>query len=74
MLKLVFDLSASVARKKFVLWQQSSKYTETKKEGISSEEKIANLKAKIRKLEASLAKEESKKAKIDEVLDTIETE
>lgn len=29
---------------------------------------------KIRKLEASLAKEESKKANIDEVLDTIETE
>ncbi|XP_024167529.1 uncharacterized protein LOC112174062 isoform X2 [Rosa chinensis] len=73
-LKVVSDLSASVTHKKFMLRQQSSKYTEMKKESIASEEKIANLKAWIQKLEASLATEKRNKAKIDEVLDSIETQ
>ncbi|XP_040365556.1 uncharacterized protein LOC121050206 [Rosa chinensis] len=73
-LKVVSDLSASVTHKKFMLRQQSSKYTETKKKSIASEEKIANLKAWIQKLEASLATEKRNKAKIDEVLDSIETQ
>ncbi|XP_062022697.1 uncharacterized protein LOC133739005 isoform X1 [Rosa rugosa] len=73
-LKVVSDLSASVTHKKFMLRQQSSKYTETKKKSIASEEKIANLKARIQKLEASLATEKRNKAKIDEVLNSIETQ
>lgn len=66
-MKVASDLSASVTQKKFVFWQQHYKYAEAKKEIIASEEKIAYLKA-------SLATEESNKAKVDDVLDSIETQ
>lgn len=57
-------LSASVTQKKFVFWQQHYKYAEAI---IASEEKIAYLKA-------SLATEKSNKVKVDDVLDSIETQ
>jgi septal ring factor EnvC (AmiA/AmiB activator) len=72
-LKVASDLAASITERRFVLRFHHSKYAEVKKQIIASDEKVANLKAMIKRLEASLATEESNRAKIDEVLDTIET-
>ncbi|KAK9941889.1 hypothetical protein M0R45_007581 [Rubus argutus] len=72
-LKVASDLAASITERRFVLRFHHSKYAEVKKQIVASDEKVANLKAMIKRLEASLATEESNRAKIDEVLDTIET-
>ncbi|KAK9941887.1 hypothetical protein M0R45_007579 [Rubus argutus] len=73
-LKVASDLSASITQNKFVLRQQTSKYDEVKKEIVASDERIANFKAMIKELEACLSTEESKRAKIDEVINSIETQ
>ncbi|KAK9941886.1 hypothetical protein M0R45_007578 [Rubus argutus] len=80
-LKAASDLSASITQNKFVLRRVTSKYDEVKKEIVASDERIANFKAmikeveaQIKRLEACLATEESNRAKIDEVIDSIETQ
>lgn len=72
-LKVASDLSASITERRFVLRYHHSKYAEVKKQIIASDEKVANLKAMIKRLEASLAEEKSNREKIDRVLDSIET-
>ncbi|KAK9941888.1 hypothetical protein M0R45_007580 [Rubus argutus] len=71
-LKAASDLSSSITRNKFVLRQQTSKYDGVKKEIVASDERIANFKAMIKELEDCLSTEASKRAKIDEVIDSIE--
>ncbi|KAM5549622.1 hypothetical protein ABKV19_000841 [Rosa sericea] len=87
-LKVASELSVSITQKKFVVRQQTSKYDEVKKEMIASDEKVANyksmikeleaqikgLEAQIKGLEACLATEVSNRKKIDEVIDSIETQ
>ena len=80
-LKAASDLSASITQNKFVLRRVTSKYDEVKKEVVASDERIANFKAmikeveaQIKRLEACLTTEESNRAKIDEVIDSIETQ
>ncbi|KAM5549625.1 hypothetical protein ABKV19_000844 [Rosa sericea] len=87
-LKVASELSASITQKLFVVRQQTSKYDEVKKEMIASDEKVANykstikeldaqikeLEAQIKGLEACLATEVSNRKKIDEVIDSIETQ
>ncbi|XP_062025185.1 uncharacterized protein LOC133741270 [Rosa rugosa] len=73
-LKVASELSASITQKLFVVRQQTSKYDEVKKEMIASDEKIANYKSMIKELEACLATEVSNRKKIDEVIDSIETQ
>ncbi|XP_050363894.1 uncharacterized protein LOC126782644 [Argentina anserina] len=72
-LKVASDLSASITERRFVLRYHHSKYAEVKKQIIASDEKVANLKAMIKRLEASLAEEKSNREKVDRVLDSIET-
>ncbi|XP_062020705.1 RING finger protein ETP1 homolog [Rosa rugosa] len=80
-LKVASELSASITQKLFVVRQQTSKYDEVKKEMIASDEKVANykstikeLEAQIKGLEACLATEVNNRKKIDEVIDSIETQ
>ncbi|KAM5549620.1 hypothetical protein ABKV19_000840 [Rosa sericea] len=72
-LKVASDLAASITERRFVLRYHHSKYAEVKKQIIASDEKVANLKAMIKRLEASLAEEKSNREKIDRLLDSIET-
>ncbi|XP_040363771.1 uncharacterized protein LOC112172806 isoform X1 [Rosa chinensis] len=73
-LKVASELSASITQKLFVVRQQTSKYDEVKKEMIASDEKVAKYKSTIKELEACLATEVSNRKKIDEVIDSIETQ
>ncbi|KAM5549624.1 hypothetical protein ABKV19_000843 [Rosa sericea] len=80
-LKVASELSVSITQKKFVVRQQTSKYDEVKKEMTASDEKVAKyksmikeLEAQIKGLEACLATEVSNRKKIDEAIDSIETQ
>ncbi|XP_062020703.1 uncharacterized protein LOC133737097 [Rosa rugosa] len=80
-LKVASELSVSITQKKFVVRQQTSKYDVVKKEITASDEKVAKyksmikeLEAQIKGLEACLATEVSNRKKIDELIDSIETQ